>query len=66
LKDLPRGKWRFDDFFKWAGVLHRDIAAMSLYEFIMATRGYGEAHGAKPRGGTIADGRLSEMGIVGF
>jgi len=40
---------------------------MTFYEFLMAQRGWNESRpGAKPRGGTIADDRLSEMGIVGF
>lgn len=39
---------------------------MSLWEFTQAVSGYAESRGAKPKGGTIADDRLVEMGIVGF
>lgn len=39
---------------------------MTLFEFMCATQGYAEANGAKPKGGTISDERLSEMGIAGF
>lgn len=42
------------------------VGAMSLFEFICATRGYGEANGAKQSGGTISDDRLAEMGVQGF
>lgn len=64
---MPRGKIRFSNFYKWAGVIHRDIGQMMLWEFIHAKRGYDEAHGAKPRGtGDISEDRLSDMGIAGF
>jgi hypothetical protein len=63
---LPRGKLRWADIYKWAGVLHRDIGSMTLQEFKWAADGYAEANGAKPRGGTISDDRLSALGIVGF
>jgi hypothetical protein len=39
---------------------------MTLQEFKWAADGYAEANGAKQRGGTITDDRLSAMGIVGF
>jgi hypothetical protein len=39
---------------------------MELFEFQCATAGYAESQGAKPRGGTIDDARLAEMGIEGF
>lgn len=39
---------------------------MSLFEFVCATRGHAEANGAKPKGGSIDDARLAEMGIEGF
>lgn len=48
------------------GVLHQPIGTMTLFEFMCATRGFAEANGAKAKGGTISDDRLSEMGIVGF
>lgn len=43
-----------------------NVGQMTLYEFIYAQRGWAEANGAKPKGGTISDDRLSEMGVVGF
>lgn len=57
---------RWSQIYKWAGVLHQSIGKMTLYEFACATRGYAEANGAKPKGGTISDERLAEMGVVGF
>lgn len=64
---MPRGKFRWAHLYKWAGVLHRDIGGMALWEFAQAVRGYAEANGAKPRGaGDISDDRLSELGIEGF
>jgi len=39
---------------------------MTLYEWRWAAQGYAEANGAKPKGGTIEEDRLSEMGIAGF
>jgi len=43
-----------------------NVGAMSLYEFTYAQRGYAEAKGAKPRGGSISDDRMAELGIAGF
>ena len=48
------------------GVLHQAIGQMTLFEFMAATRGYAEANGVKPKGASIDEERLSEMGIVGF
>lgn len=48
------------------GVLHQPIGSMTIFEFMSATRGYAEANGAKPKGGTISDDRLAQMGIAGF
>lgn len=39
---------------------------MTLWEFMCAAQGYAESRGAKPKGGTIDDDRLSALGIVGF
>lgn len=39
---------------------------MTLFELRAATQGYAEANGAKPRGGSIDDDKLAEMGIAGF
>lgn len=39
---------------------------MTLFEFKCATQGFAEANGAKPKGGTIDDDRLAELGIAGF
>lgn len=52
--------------YKWSGVLGLDVGRMSLFEFVAATAGYAESHGAKPKGGSIDEDRLAEMGIVGF
>lgn len=43
-----------------------NIGTMTMFEFACATRGFGEANGAKPKGGTISDDRLADMGIEGF
>jgi hypothetical protein len=42
------------------------IGQMSLFEFSSACEGHAQANGKKPRGGSIDDDRLAEMGIVGF
>lgn len=64
---MPRGKLDFYSIYKWAGVLHQPIGKMSFYEFLAASRGYAEANGgAKPKGRSISEERLAEMGIVGF
>lgn len=42
------------------------IGQMTLWEFMCATRGYAESKGAKPKGGSIDEERLAEMGIAGF
>lgn len=39
---------------------------MTLFEFACACRGYAEANGIKPRGGSISEDELEEMGIAGF
>lgn len=58
---------RFDDIYKWAGIIHRDVGAMSLCDFVSAVRGHAEASGAKPKGnGNLSEQRLSELGIEGF
>lgn len=54
------------DVYKWMGVLHQPIGKMTLFEFMAATRGYAEANGAKKKGSSISEDRLSEMGIAGF
>lgn len=43
-----------------------NVGKMSLFEFVWAQRGYAEANGVKPKGGTIDDERLADMGIAGF
>lgn len=43
-----------------------NVGQMTLYEFIYAQRGWAEANGAKPKGGTISDDRMAELGIEGF
>ena len=43
-----------------------DVGRMTLFELMAATRGYSESRGATPRGGTIPDERLGQMGVVGF
>lgn len=43
-----------------------NVGAMTFYEFNCATQGYSESQGAKPKGGTIDEDRLAEMGISGF
>jgi hypothetical protein len=57
---------RWGELYKWSGVLHMNIGAMTLFEFMAATRGYAEANGAKPKGGSISEERMQEMGIEGF
>lgn len=66
MKPLPRGKIHWPDVYKWAGILHLDIGQMTLFEFRCAVRGFAEANGVKPRGGTISDERAAELGIAGF
>lgn len=67
MSPLPRGKIRWSNVYKWAGVIHRDVGAMTLWEFTEAVRGYAEANGAKARGtGDISDERLAELGVEGF
>lgn len=56
----------FDEIYKWVGVLRMDVGKMDLWEFMQATKGYAESKGEKPRGGTISDDRMSELGIAGF
>jgi hypothetical protein len=43
-----------------------NIGDMTMFEFACATQGFAEANGAKPKGGTISDDRLADMGIEGF
>jgi hypothetical protein len=56
----------WSQIYKWAGVLQMNVGSLTLFEFMAATRGYGEANGEKQRGGTIGEDRLEEMGIEGF
>lgn len=64
---MPRGKWVFADFYKWAGIIYRDIGAMALCDLVSAVRGYAEAKGVKPKGtADISEDRLGELGIEGF
>lgn len=43
-----------------------DVSKMSLFEFICATEGHAQAQGKKPRGRSIDEDRLAEMGVAGF
>ncbi|MGV1920464.1 MULTISPECIES: hypothetical protein [unclassified Agrobacterium] len=53
--------------YKWAGVIHRDVGAMTLWEFACAQDGFRIANrSSEAAAPAMDDATLSELGIEGF
>lgn len=48
------------------GLSPRQIDEMSPWEFTAVSDAWVRAHGGKPKGGSIDEDRLAELGVEGF
>ncbi|MDT6941959.1 hypothetical protein RI570_17800, partial [Brucella pseudogrignonensis] len=59
---LPRGKWKFNRFYQWAGIIHRDIGKMTLWEFRCAVEGFKAANATEEKAAPgMSDDQLAEL-----